>query len=341
MVRVLIIVLSMLGSAFAQRPVFTNARFESLPVTGGLERSVHAAATRQSGAAWIGYAVPAQPGMGRACCWSDSNRGCGLEGEHHVRGAQNKEPVKLEGATHVAILVRVEGGTPGRLAAYATDCPLDAGGLPVYWLGEAKAGESVAVLEKYVGDKRLADGAVFAIAMHAGPEADTALDRLAQSGAEAQTRRNALFWLGQARGRHGYEVVARAARQDPDNHVREHAIFVLSQSKEPENATEIIRIAKEDKNSHVRGQALFWLAQMASKKAEGAIAEAVDRDPDTEVKKAAVFALTQLPESRGVPSLIEVARHNANPAVRKQAFFWLGQSKDERALQFLESVLTR
>jgi hypothetical protein len=295
----------------------------------------------------VGYAVPAQAGMGQSCCWNDGSRGCGLEGQRHTQAAARPtEPVKLEGSTHMAILFRTENGAPGKIAAYSVDCPLDAGGLPVYWLTGVTTSDSVAVLQKYAGGtrqnggKKLVDGAVFAIAAHQGTEADAALERLALSGAEMEMRKNAVFWLGNARGRRGYEVVSRVAREASEDKLREHAVFALTQSKEPEAVTEIIRIAKEDKSAHVRGQALFWMAQMASKKAESAITESIQNDPDTEVKKAAVFALTQLPENRGVPALIDVASRNANAAVRKQAMFWLGQSKDERALKFLEGVLT-
>jgi len=73
----------------------------------------------------------------------------------------------------------------------------------------------------------------------------------------------------------------------------------------------------------------------------GAINDAIENDPDTEVKKRAVFALTQMPEGEGIPLLISVAKTNNNPDVRKQAVFWLGQSHDPRALDFIESVLTR
>lgn len=346
MVRIAVVALGALAAAAqGQQPPFRNARIETLDARGGLEAALREAARKQAGPAWIGYAVPAQAGMGQSCCWNGAGRGCGLEGQRHVQ-AERPEAVKLEGSTHMAILFRMENGAAGKIAAYAVDCPLDAGGLPVDWLTGATEASSIAVLERYArgsrqDGKKLADGAVFAIAVHRGPEADAALERLATAGPELETRRNAVFWLGNARGRRGYEVVSKVAREDPDDKLREHAIFALTQSKEPEAVSTIIGIAKQDRSAHVRGQALFWMAQMASKKAEEAIGESLRNDPDTEVKKAAVFALTQLPDNRGVPVLIDTATHNGNAAVRKQAMFWLGQSKDERALRFLEEVLTR
>ncbi|MEO8658595.1 MAG: HEAT repeat domain-containing protein [Bryobacteraceae bacterium] len=329
-----------------QQPTFSNANLRTAPATGGLDASIRAAAAGQRGPLWIGYAVPAQSGTGESCCWNGSNHGCGLEDNRGstVHSGGEKVPVKLEGPSHYSVLYRVEGGFVGRLAAYALDCPIDAGGLPVVWLTGVTPSESIATLARYAvsaDQTKVANSAIFAIAMHAGAEADGALERIAAPTQPEKVRRDALFWLGMARGRRGYEVVSRVVREDPSDHVREHAIFVLSESKEPEAIPTIIRIAKEDKSAHVRGKALFWLAQKASKKAGAAISDSIANDPDTEVKKAAVFALTQLPNDGGVPALIQVARSNGNMNVRKQAMFWLGQSKDPRALQFIETVLAR
>jgi HEAT repeat protein len=257
-------------------------------------------------------------------------------------------PVKLEGPTHLAVLLRAEGGVVGKVRAFTEDCPLDAGGLPVHWLTEVKPAESVALLVRYAeadsgGHRSMADQAVAAVAQHAAAEATAALEKLATSPQRSEaTRKSAVFWLANARGRAGYQVVARLVREDASDKLREHAVFALTQSHEPEAIPAIIKVAHDDRSPHVRGQALFWLAQQAShKQAAGAISEALDRDPDTEVKKKAVFALSQLPADEGIPRLLQVARTHANPAVRKQAMFWLGQSKDPRALKFFEEVLTK
>ncbi|MBK7927778.1 MAG: HEAT repeat domain-containing protein [Bryobacterales bacterium] len=273
--------------------------------------------------------------------------GCGLEGQK-VMAAAARGAVKLEGPTQEHVLLRVEGGSIGRIRSYSDDCPLDAGGLPFHWLTGVSAAESVAFLAAQVSqtgtareEQRKADGAIHAIAQHAGDEALQALEKLALSATGEKTRRQALFWLGNSRGEEGYRVVARVLREDPSERVRERAVYALTQSRAQGAVAAIVRAAKEDKSTHVRGQALFWLAQKASGAAKGAITEAIEKDPNTEVKKKAVFALTQLPKDEGTPLLIQLARSNANPAVRKQAMFWLGQSKDPRAVRFFEETLTR
>lgn len=333
-------------SLAAQQPSISNANLQTLSAAAGLEQAVKAAVGRQSTPAWIGYAIAKIPGDRQSCCWSNDNRGCGLEGQRNVSVGTPTGPIKLEGPTHVSVLLRAEGGIVGKIRAFSIDCPLDAGGLPVYWLTDVHPSQSVAMLSRYAteeatGERRksLAEPAVHAMAMHAGPEAAAALERFATSGATTEIRKSAIFWLANSRGRQGYQVVSRVLREDASDKVREHAIFALTQSSEPEAIPAIVRAAREDTSAHVRGQALFWLAQRAAKQAGGAIAEAIEKDPNTEVKKKAVFALTQMPHEEGVPMLIRVAKTNTNPAVRKQAMFWLGQSKDPRALKFFEDVL--
>ncbi len=338
------------AGAEGSTPPISQARLDSASAAGGLERAVAAAIGKQSGPAWIGYLVPRIPGDGQSCCWNDGRTGCGLEGTRAPAAAppSGPRPVKLEGPTHLAVLLRAEQGSVAKVRAFTEDCPLDAGGLAMHWLTEVKPAESVALLVKYAeadgaGRRSMADEAVAAIAQHAAGEATAVLEKLATSPQRSESvRKSAVFWLANARGRAGYQVVARLVREDPVDKLREHAVFALTQSHEPEAIPTIIKVAREDRSPHVRGQALFWLAQQAShKQASEAIATALERDPDTEVKKKAVFALSQLPADEGVPRLVQVARTHANPAVRKQAMFWLGQSKDPRALKFFEEVLTK
>ena len=326
----------MVAVAFGQQPPISNAKLQTASASGGLSSVLESIMSKDRGPLWIGYAVPIVSGERQSCCWSNDSRGCGLEGQRTITFQPAVAgPIKLEGPTHATVLLRADNAQIGKIRAFSGDCPLDAGGLPVYWLTEVRPADSVAFLQRQQGEN-----AVHAIAMHSGAEADKALEALAANQNE-KVRRSAIFWLANSRGRRGFEVVSRVAREDSSDKVREHAIFALTQSKEPEAIPTIIRIAKEDKVPHVRGQALFWLAQRASRQAAGTITEAIDRDPDTEVKKKAVFALSQLPKDQGVPLLIGVARNNTNPAVRKQAMFWLGQSKDPRALKFFEEVLTK
>lgn len=332
-----------------QQPSISNANLRQVSAAKGLESTIRAATDNASGPIWIGYAVPAIPGDRNNCCWNNDVRGCGLEGQRRADvNVANPGPIRLEGPSHVAILMRYEQGSPEKLRVFSPDCPLDGGGLTFYWISDVKSGESVAMLSSWAARQPSSgprnkgwDAAVHAIAMHSGPEAQAALMKFADASQVEATRKAAMFWLASSRGRQGYEVVGKVVREDPSDKVREHAIFALTQSKEPEALATIIRVAKEDKSPRVRGQSLFWLSQKASKQGSETINEAIDRDPDIEVKKKAVFALSQLPKEEGIQRLIQVARTNRNPAVRKQAMFWLGQSQDRRAVEFFEQILAK
>jgi hypothetical protein len=333
----------------------SNARIETRSAATGLAPVVKAELAARSGPVWLGWSVPTTE-RGSSCCWSGDDaggascRGCSLEGErrHEVVG-RSDEPVTLEGSDRVRVLLRAEGGRVGKIRMFSENCPVDAGGLSLVWIEDVRPADSVALLAGYVSQprddgrsgKRLDDGAVAAIAAHADPSADAALDRFLAPGQPLELRKQAAFWMGNARGAQGYEVLRRLVKDDADRRFREHVVFALTQSREPKAVDAIIEVAHRDPDAHVRGQALFWLAQSAARRAPAAIQAALADDPEVEVKKKAVFALSQLPKDEGVPLLIKVAETHQSQEVRKQAMFWLGQSHDPRALAFFEDVLKR
>ena len=325
----------------------TNARVSVRRLAGSLADEVRGIG---AGPAWIGYAVLSLQ-HGHMCCYDSVResrvRPCGmcrLEGRRdgvNIQGAQKGRTPRGPSEPPLAvIMLRVERGRIGRLGVYSDDCGLDAGGLAVLWLKAVPAAQSLALLEPLAAAAPL-DEALAAIAAHEDPAADVALERLVAPGRSSHLREQAAFWMGESRGRPGYEALRRLVREDHDPSFREHAVFALSESDVPEALDTIIQVARTDGDAGVRGQALFWLSQKAGHRAAAAITRSIEEDPETEVKKKAVFALSELPVGEGVPLLIGVARANRNPAVREQAFFWLGQSEDSRALDFLAEVLKR
>jgi HEAT repeat protein len=319
----------------------------------GLEKTVRTWASAQTAPGWLGYEVPAA-GRHDMCCfdsWEGSDRrggGCRIEdhGSFSMRGSEERVP-SLDDETAV-VLLRAEQGRIGRVRVLSVGCAIDAGGRTLTWVDDVKPEESLALLSSLVapgdevsGRDKVTDSALMAIAVHEAPAADDVLERFLAPSHTERIRKKAAFWMGNMRGRRGYEALARLVREDPSDKVREHGVFALSQSEVPEAVDAMIRVAQKDASTHVRGQALFWLGQKAGKKAVAAITGAIAEDPETEVKKKAVFALSQLPKEEGVPMLIQVAKTNRNPEVRKQAMFWLGQSGDSRALAFFQEVLAR
>ena len=344
--------------AAAQTPKITNANLQERSAASGLESTFRSIVASESNAAWIGYAVPMLSGDREVCCsgsWNDGDSGsycgeCRLEAGDGMNIHSNTHEADLEGSQTLLVLFRIENHVVEKVRVFSEDCQINAGGRTVYWLTQVAPGESVTMLGSLAtgsggsltsSDARdhVSDGAVVAIALHADPSAERALDGFVAPGQPEKLRERAAFWLGSARGRSGFETLHRLAREDRDDSFREKLVFDLSIGKEPAAVDALIESARNDSSSKVRGQALFWLSQKAGKKAASAITEAIENDPETEVKKRAVFALSQLPKDQGVPLLIQTARTNSNPAVRKQAMFWLGQSNDPRALDFFEQVL--
>lgn len=320
--RLALLAVLSISIAAAGQPQFVNVKLETRSLSGGLEAAVRGAA------GWAGYAVPASGGQHQSCPMT-------------LEGGREDSDWNDAASREVAILFKVENGAPEKFRTSSTACAIDAGGQTVLWLTGVTPAESVRWLAALIdgSPSRRAEGALMAVAQHAGPEADAALDGSTAPSRSERLREKASFWIGVSRGERGVATLERMLRDDPSSRVREKVTFALSLNKAPRALDLLLSTARNDRDPQVRGQALFWLGQKAGKKAAAALGDAVANDPDTGVKKRAVFAISQLPENEGVPRLIELARTNRNPAVRKQAMFWLGQSKDPRALEFFEEVL--
>jgi hypothetical protein len=299
---------------------------------------------------WLGYEVPALPGIHQNSCsdWSDSSQTedgcCGeyrLEDEHGIHRSNNNGAAEQ----NVYVLLRFEKGDLVKVRTAGAGCRLNAGGVDFVWLAGVKQEESIVYLADSVNQpsqsSKALEGALLAISLHAAPEATRALEQIASSTASRHTREQAAFWLAVQRGHDGFLALKSLENKSTESEFREKLAFDFAQNSDPAAQDELIHMAKFDPEAKVRGQALFWIAQKAGKRASPALNDAIQNDPETDVKKRAVFALSQLPRDESIPQLIRVADTNANLAVRREAFFWLGQSQDPRALAYLEQVLKR
>jgi HEAT repeat protein len=332
----------------AQQPQIAHARMDTRSVASGFARAMQELAEGEASSAWIVYSVLAVPRPPKQRSveenWrTDCNCRCVLG--RGCEGSMWNDDV--DGRASMLVLVHVDGRHVVQIEPISRQCTVDANGAILHWLTDVNPAESVSWLSPYVlhaggeeSDRKVWQGALVAIVQTADPSVDPAMDKFLQPSTPLEVRKDATFWLGEARGEHGYQILRRIVQDDPSGAVRHQAVFGLSISKVPEAEQALIDVARHHPEASLRGEALFWLAQKAGKMAVGEIQDAIQSDPDTEVKRKAVFALTQLPPDQGVPMLIHVAQNNRNPEVRKQAFFWLGQSKDPRALDFIESVLT-
>jgi hypothetical protein len=207
----------------------------------------------------------AKPGS-NSCCWHDQARGCSLESDHGVtantRGRGTSRPVKLEGSSEIAILFRVVRGDVEKINVFSIDCELDAGGLPFVWLTGVGAGESAAVLREAAPK-----GALVALALQGGKEAETALIALARTSETGHQRGEALFWLAQRASDKAVGAISQAIEEDPDTGVKKQAVFALSQLPKDEGVPKLIEVARSNRNPAVRKQAFFWLGQSGDPRA--------------------------------------------------------------------------
>ena len=89
-----------------------------------------------------------------------------------------------------------------------------------------------------------------------------------------ETRRQAVFWLGQAAGEaatRGLDSITTDERGDIE--VRKQAVFALSQRPADEGVPALIRVARTSPSGELRKSALFWLGQSEDPRALGLFEE--------------------------------------------------------------------
>lgn len=325
----------LIAATCSAAPEFRNAKMTQETASAGLSAKFEA--ILQSGeSTWVGYEV-ATRGRNRGS-WN----GCG-----EVHYLEPRERESEEARTEVgraAVLLRIGAKALEKVDVSSEQCPIDAGGMRVHWITDARADDSVGFLSGLLSrtnlERKFADTLLMAVAIHQTPLATPVLRDFARSGPDLHLREQAAFWLGVERGSEGF-LALKDLEHDSSPEFRKKLTFDISQNSDPRAVDELLRLAKTDDSVEVRGQAVFWLAQKAGKKQAANIGDLAANDPNTAVRKKAVFALTQLPAEEGVPQLVKVAETNRDPAVRKDAIFWLGQSHDPRALEYIEKVLRR
>jgi hypothetical protein len=252
------LLLSIAGPAAGQPERLGNGPVTVQPLAGPLDRTLDRLRTASVDAQWVGYEVPAPPGDRWMCDWNE-----------WTRRQPPATTARLEPAATVYIFYRVEAGRLDRLRVFSPGCAIDAGGRPVTWLTAVPSAESVRTLAALArsSERRLVDGALSALALHAGGEALDATIALARSGVTAHTRGQALFWLAQRAGTQAVGAIDDAVARDPDTDVKKRAVFALSQLPPDDGVPRLIEVARSHSNPAVRKQAMFWLGQSGDPRA--------------------------------------------------------------------------
>ena len=326
MIRALCLLAAALPLA-AQPKLLIDAQTDTRSAAAGLEAQFKSLLAAQPQPAWMGYLVPSVRTFDLGC-------------EYVRNGAGSTGTIHLEPPAHAVILLRIEGGAVTRVRAVSPDCEIDAGGLPFHWLENVQPEQSVALLKGLSSDReRLGSSTLSAIAWHASPAADAALESFLAAGQPDSQRLRAVSLIGSTRGPHGLDVLKKLIASDPDERIRERAVSSLSGSRDPQALDVVVATARTGATPRLRMQAVSALSGKSAPRALETLSTLAESDKDPQVRRRAIAALQSLPDGAGIPTLIQLARKSGEIEVRKQAMSTLGQSRDPRAIAFLEEVL--
>src|SRR5260370_11189558 len=197
------------ATAFAQHPRIVHGMVTSVAASPDLGAQIRGSRTK-----YIGYAVPEIEGERVMCCFQDfgefrSGGTCVLDHEGNVFSNDDRdEPHPIDSGAF-AVLNSVVNGQIDRARSYSMDCELDANGAAVTWIDGVDPRKSVALIASILSVPGLhSDYVMSTLALHADPSATTELERILKSAdASDESRGHAAFWLGQTRGRRGFEDV--------------------------------------------------------------------------------------------------------------------------------------
>ena len=309
-----------------------NGEFIEVAVAANMDSQLRDLGARSSEPVWATWLVDGIPG-GPNCCdqrkYSLCN--CSLSGDESWY--RNKDRGV---AGPMLIAVKFDDQGPREVRTFGGSCEVDAEGMTVYQMRNVTVSKSLDLLEGLTDlpSRRLVDGAMAAIAHHDDPGADEILTNLAAPGNGRKVREQSIFWLGEARGRVGFEVLRRLTG-DESTKIRERVTFALHISRVSEAEDLLIQMAQEDPSGKVRGQAIFWLGHSDNPRAHEFIEKILWEQPVGEETDQAVMALSQMSDDRGLSGLIRIAREHPSKKVRGKAMFWLGQKAGKRAAETL------
>lgn len=252
---------------------------------------------------------------------------------------------------------------------------------PVYWAGRISNEDSLNYLKSIVDSTapemiRLAERAIFAIALHDDARVDAMLTEMIRRPVADAARKNAIQWLGhtpetqakntlfaeivrnnqestdtrhaamsslaQSRSAAALPLLQNLFETMPARELRRRALHGIARNDNSDGAaTYLIRVSENEKDMELRKSAIVNLGRVAGQKSLGALTSTIDGDAEVELQKQAVVAIGRRAKDEAVPILIRVARNHPKMPVRKTAIQVLGQTGDERAVAFFRELLSK
>ncbi|MCP4150665.1 MAG: HEAT repeat domain-containing protein, partial [bacterium] len=190
--------------------------------------------------------------------------------------------------------------------------------IPVFWIGEVKIPESIALLDSFYKGAvsgELKEEIVSVGGLHGR---DTSVFRFLKGVLKGETiadvRETAVFWMGLQQSPEAVKILLKVIHNDPSMDVREQAIFGLHVAETKEADAELIKLATGKGNVELRKMSIFWLGQRAVKRTAEILGDVVGNDAGNDIQEAAVFSLSQHP--KGLDKLIRIAKTHRSLNVR-------------------------
>lgn len=252
---------------------------------------------------------------------------------------------------------------------------------PVYWAGRINNEDSLSYLKSIVDSTapemtRLADRAIFAIALHDDARVDALLTEMIRRPVAESARNRALHWLGYtpeslakntlfaeivrnpqestearnaamsslalSRSTGALTLLQNLFESTQTRELKRRAIQGIARNDNSEGAaTYLIRVAETEKDVELRKSAIANLGRIAGQKSLGALTGMIDGDADLELQRQAVVAIGRRAKDEAIPILIRIARNHPKMPLRKAAIQVLGQTGDERAVAFFRELLSK
>ena len=133
------------------------------------------------GDGWIAWSVPIADPSIEICCSTDddSTVPCRLGGRNW--GLSTRESSRRSSSS-LRVYARFENGELDRIRLFSDSCMIDATGEKVEDAGDVDSAESIALLQGWLSrEGRIPERSLSAIALHAGPAAELAVERVASS----------------------------------------------------------------------------------------------------------------------------------------------------------------
>ena len=340
------VVLVFCVAVFGQTKSFTPV--EGANLKAKIENAItNGKASAPNGRFWVGYQFEVRPGVGVDFEIVDSAGGIYISSDGTSIVFDPRHETRELG---VFLLFDAQRDSFIRAEVYNLRRTREFSNYPVYWAGRISSEESLNYLKSIVDSpspeiNRLAERAVFAIALHDDARVDSILTEMIRRPIAEPMRSRAIYWLGntpetQTKNTLFTEIV-RNNQESSD--ARQQAMSALAMSRSAATlpllqnlfetmttrdlkrralggiarndnsdaaATYLIRVAETEKDLELRKSAIANLGKIAGQKSLGALTSTVDSDAEVELQKQAVQAIGRRAKDEAIPILIRTARNH-------------------------------